>query len=341
MKELTIGIPTYNGAPHIREAIDSIIFQIPSYPNNTVDILISDNASTDTTREIVSEYLKKYPKIIQYRRNEVNLGFDKNVDLLFKEAQGDYVWLLGDDDALYNNSINHILDLIKRNKKLGVIQANFDKYDEKLEKVIEEVKFSKDLYCANADTFLYNCKGRWGAIASLIIKKNTWNSLNLNDAFGTQTIFGYGLFKILLLSDSYIVKKPLIKVRDGSQKAVKNGDGDTRITIALSSGTLYKNMPKMGYSKSITKWHLNADRNYAYESIPIAKLWGIKDKKTIIKKLIEIHNSPILWLKWIPTILLPDFLYRSFYFIRKKISKKAKPIEKKIKTFIKKSSDSC
>lgn len=334
-KILTIGIPTYNGASYIKETLESVLCQISSLIDDQVEILVSDNASIDETQSIINEYLLKYPRIINYRRNEINLGFDKNIDLLFKEANGSYVWLLGDDDALYNDSIKCVLNIINAHKNIGAIQANFDKYDTKLKTIIEKIEFPEDKYCQDAETFLYNSKGRWGAIASLIIKKDAWNSLDLTETFGTQTIFGYGLFKVILKADSYIVKNPLVKVRDGSQKAVAYGDGDARISIALTSGTLYKSMLKMGYRKSIIEWHLERDRQYAYDSIPLAKLWGIKNKTLIAKKLIAIHNSPILWIKWMPLIFSPDFIYKIMYNFRKIVSSKTKPIERKIKLLIK------
>lgn len=101
-KILTIGIPTYNGAPHIRETLDSILSQDPNILDSKVEILISDNASTDETELIVREYSSKHPNLIRYSKNEINIGFDRNLDMLFKKANGAYVWLMGDDDALLN-----------------------------------------------------------------------------------------------------------------------------------------------------------------------------------------------------------------------------------------------
>ena len=53
---LTIGIPTYNGSAHIREALDSVISQITDDLKDRVDILISDNASTDGIDDIIKMY---------------------------------------------------------------------------------------------------------------------------------------------------------------------------------------------------------------------------------------------------------------------------------------------
>jgi len=55
MFKLTIAIPTYNGARYIREALDSIISQLDDI-DEEVEIVISDNASTDQTPEIIENY---------------------------------------------------------------------------------------------------------------------------------------------------------------------------------------------------------------------------------------------------------------------------------------------
>ena len=229
-----------------------------------------------------------------------------------------------------------MLDLLEKNTKLGVVQVNFDKYDKKLEKIIQKVSISVDRYCQNAETFLYNSEDRWGAIAALIIEKNAWNELDLTEALGTQTIFGYGLFEILLKRDSYIVKNALVKVRDGSEKAVKSGDGDARLTIALASGLLYRAMPSMGYSQKIVDCYLKRDRKYAYQAIPLAKLWGIKNKVLAAKKMIAIHNSPILWIKWLPLMFFSDTIYKKIHQIKKWVSSKTRPMEKRLKTYLRK-----
>lgn len=56
---LSVAIPTYNGSRYIRETLDSIIAQVDDI-SKVVEIVISDNASTDQTLEIIKDYQKKY-----------------------------------------------------------------------------------------------------------------------------------------------------------------------------------------------------------------------------------------------------------------------------------------
>jgi abequosyltransferase len=57
---LSICIPTYNREKYLRRLLDSIVFQKEFIDTNDVEIVIADNASTDSTEELVNEYTKKY-----------------------------------------------------------------------------------------------------------------------------------------------------------------------------------------------------------------------------------------------------------------------------------------
>ncbi len=105
---VTIGIPTYNGAHRIGKAIESIANQ--DYPN--IEILISDNASTDDTEAVCREFAKKYPNINYYRQPE-NRGILNNFDYVHRNASGAYFMWLSDDDFIKPGLVKeyvHFLD---------------------------------------------------------------------------------------------------------------------------------------------------------------------------------------------------------------------------------------
>lgn len=327
---LTIGIPTYNGEPTLRQTLDSVVAQIGT-DRRDVEVFISDNGSTDQTASIIASYASQRPDVIRYSRNERNLGFDGNVDVLFKKSSGRFVWLLGDDDVLEPNAIEAVTTLLRQHPTVKAVQINFDKYDKSLQHIVEQVAIPNEVLCPDGETFLDASCGRWGAISSLVIERNAWNALDLSDAFGSQVIFGHGLFRIIHRNDSLVSRLNLVKVRDGSEKAVSRGNGDALLNIALASGTLYQSMKRMGYDATRIGHHLDRDRRYVFDAIPRAKYWGIKDKKAVIRKLVAVHNVPSLWLRWIPLILFPDALYSPLYQARAKTTSVLKPLERKLK----------
>ena len=91
---VTIGIPTYNRAKaYLKDAIKSAVDQ--TYPN--IEILISDNGSTDNTQLLVKSF--DDPRI-RYIKQENNIGANNNFNYCVMNAKGDYFLLLHDDDLI-------------------------------------------------------------------------------------------------------------------------------------------------------------------------------------------------------------------------------------------------
>ncbi|MEI7998053.1 MAG: glycosyltransferase [Candidatus Omnitrophota bacterium] len=97
--QLSVGLPIYNGANFIRDAIDSLLVQ----QGVDFELIISDNGSTDRTPEICQEYVIR-DKRVKYYRNELNRGPVWNFNNVFKLSSADYfMWAAHDDywDPLY------------------------------------------------------------------------------------------------------------------------------------------------------------------------------------------------------------------------------------------------
>ncbi|MEO1673070.1 MAG: glycosyltransferase, partial [Cyanobacteria bacterium J06631_2] len=80
---VSIGMPVYNGANFIREALDSILSQ--TFDN--FELVICDNASIDETEKICREYASKDSRI-HYHRSQQNLGATWNFNRVFELASG-------------------------------------------------------------------------------------------------------------------------------------------------------------------------------------------------------------------------------------------------------------
>jgi abequosyltransferase len=118
---LTIAIPTYNRAGYLDECLNHICSQLKGYEDR-VELVVSDNCSTDSTGEVVQRYIdKSYPVI--YRRNPENIGSDNNFIKCFKEARGKYVLIMGDDDILLDDAIRIIMEVLS-GKDYGLIYLN-------------------------------------------------------------------------------------------------------------------------------------------------------------------------------------------------------------------------
>ncbi|RYE38894.1 MAG: glycosyltransferase family 2 protein [Sphingobacteriales bacterium] len=106
---LSVVLCTYNGEKYIKQQLDSLISQ--SY--QPIEIIVTDDLSTDNTWKILGEYAAKYP-FIKIHQNETNLGFVKNFEKAIRLCNGDYIALSDQDDVWMpeklSTLINHIAD---------------------------------------------------------------------------------------------------------------------------------------------------------------------------------------------------------------------------------------
>ncbi len=93
---LSIGLPVYNGAAYLREALQSILSQ--SFRD--FELIVSDNASTDETRAICTEFAGTDTRV-RYIRQPRNLGAAPNYNLLVDHARGRYFKWAAHDDNLH------------------------------------------------------------------------------------------------------------------------------------------------------------------------------------------------------------------------------------------------
>ena len=107
---LTIAIPTYNRSFFLNELLSCLFEQCMSDPR--IELLISDNASTDETPGIVTGYMDRGLQI-RYLRNASNFGADANFMQCFEKSSGKYVWLIGDDDVVVPGAIGRIVSYLQ------------------------------------------------------------------------------------------------------------------------------------------------------------------------------------------------------------------------------------
>lgn len=105
---VSIGIPVYNGAVYLRDALVSVLAQ--TFPN--LELIISDNASNDGTEDICQEYLGR-DKRITYIRHATNLGAGPNYDNCFHKSSGKYFKWLAHDDMIASSFIEKSVDALE------------------------------------------------------------------------------------------------------------------------------------------------------------------------------------------------------------------------------------
>lgn len=110
---LSICIPTYNRCEYLGTCLDSIVSQ-REFLDGEVEVVVSDNASTDNTQTVVGKYTAKYAQV-KYFRNDTNI-LDYNFPLVLSRATGLYRKLINDTFYVLNGELEYLCDLIKEHK---------------------------------------------------------------------------------------------------------------------------------------------------------------------------------------------------------------------------------
>ena len=90
--KISVCIPVYNHEKYIAQCIESVISQ--DYQN--IEVIISDNCSTDGTADIIKRYLSDTR--VRFYHNETNLGMVRNTEILLNYIKGDFAAILSSDD---------------------------------------------------------------------------------------------------------------------------------------------------------------------------------------------------------------------------------------------------
>ncbi len=155
-EKIDVLLATYNGEMYLKEQLDSILNQ--TYKN--INLIISDDCSTDSTREILKEYEKKDSRIKIYLQDK-NLGYIRNFEFLLSKVESNYyalsdqddVWLEDKIEKLYKKMIDTNSDLVHCD--LEVVDKDLNTiYKSRWKKMnlLKKVKYD-DI----RSVYLYNC----------------------------------------------------------------------------------------------------------------------------------------------------------------------------------------
>jgi glycosyltransferase domain-containing protein len=115
---VTIGIPTYNRAAMLRRSIKSALGQ--DYP--AIEVVVSDNASTDDTQSACQEFRKQDGRL-KYIAQSSNIGATANFADVLKRASGEYFMWLGDDDWIDPSYVSHCMSILRADPEMALVSG--------------------------------------------------------------------------------------------------------------------------------------------------------------------------------------------------------------------------
>ena len=163
---VSIGLPVYNGERFLVKTLDSLLTQT----FEDLELVISDNASTDRTQEISRDYALD-DRRIRYYRNDQNLGAARNYDRVFDLSSGKYFKWAAHDDLCAPVLVERCVEVLDSELSVVVCHSKTSIIDEhgRHQKDYDDLM---DLRSPNPHErfrdYLFRRAGMWSAIYGVI-----------------------------------------------------------------------------------------------------------------------------------------------------------------------------
>jgi len=302
MPKLSISIPVYNGERTIKNTLDSILNQ---KLGSNVEIVISDNASTDSTKDIIHDYQTKYQNI-KYFRNDKNVGADKNFDLAVRKASREYVWLMSADDIILPGAIERVLQVLKENTDVGYVYVNwFDGCNNN--KPANPI--TRDRIYDSPDAYLRDRRISSIFISANIVKRSLWSSIDNSKYIGSCfPQLGAVLEIILIGKRSYYISTPCV-LRPCLWDTDYKNTADWRISLTVSVMSIINQFRNRYSESSLSKCRKEVVSGLLQEVIHIKKSGRGFHLNEIVRLTKLCKTVPKYWVLVLPALLLPKKLY--------------------------------
>lgn len=183
---LTIAIPTWNRATFLMQTLEQLRQETVAIPNGHVEILVSDNCSSDDTSDVVHTFSESGIPL-RYVRNERNIGSDANIAQCFNLAKSKFVLILGDDDLFTDGALRLVLNRLKR-EEYGVVCLKPYGFESDFRKEYPRSTKGKEREFQDISRFLTAISSLMTLISSCIINKDLLPEVDANELCGENLV---------------------------------------------------------------------------------------------------------------------------------------------------------
>ena len=234
--KLSICIPTYNRGGYIGSTIESIVTQY----NDMVEIIISDNCSTDNTEQVVQQYQQQF-KRIYYSIWDKNVGADRNFLKVIELAHGEYCWFMGSDDVVQPYALAHVLMQLDKHPGITGASVNQAIYSNDMVTEIKGVPIASgqlmaDRLFKDTDACFSMLGLYFGYLPGQIVKRIIWNEVasteNL-EPYYNAFVHVYIVGEMLKKHPNWLyIHKKCVGYRSGNDSFLQEGGLYNRQVIA-------------------------------------------------------------------------------------------------------------
>lgn len=203
--KVSLCIPQYNRIEYLLKSLQVIEKQL--YTN--IEIVISDDGSTDDTESHIQKLQKTYRYPIIYKRNATNCGYDRNYRQCIELAGGEYCFILGNDDTLSEpGAIQFMVDFLQTAGRPDIGFCNY--YEEQDPTHVYRRASTTGVLGTGYEVAMqnYSC---FSFVAGLIYKKQTF--MQYNTAAYDGSVFAQMYLGCLMIAKGcllFSIEKPLV-----------------------------------------------------------------------------------------------------------------------------------
>lgn len=182
-----------------------------------VELVILDGGSPDNTEEIVAPYVRQYNNV-RYVREETNSGVDEDYDKAVGHARGRYCWLMPDDDLMRPGAISRILEAIKEDHELILVEAEVRNRDfsEILERSRTGIAKDRRYGAGDAEQLFTDMCDHLSFIGAVIIRRDVWQRRDRQAFFGSLFIHVGVIFQTPAIESALFIAEPQLIIRFGN-----------------------------------------------------------------------------------------------------------------------------
>ena len=329
---LTIGIPTFNRGQPLKVSLNNLAIQLKKIDTSQIELLVSDNSSTDSTKHVLRDFAKKQKTInFKYVCSNKNLGFDKNCNKVIDHASGQFVWLLSDDDKININAVEKVLQTLKTYQDVSFVFVNYQisieghKSPSRCE--VSEIKK------ISGDEFMVQSRLAFSLVSSCIVNKDFWCEKAFEKYYGSNWINLFLCRDIIAGREVVIIGTPLLEMKGLGLLETRNEkekSGESRYEFYM---TAHLNLIKFsfelkhhGFSEEtcnqISKlvWSTNLRQIFYYKAT--VKKYSLMELMYFKKEMSKYFGSHLsLWLFQFPILFLPSFFSGNIYWLLSPIYK--------------------
>jgi abequosyltransferase len=305
---LSILIPTYNRSEYLKKNLELLNRYIHQENfSNQIEILVSNNNSSDNTEEMILEFKKNQPNLqLYYHFQKENIGLEKNALFVLKEAAGEFVMYLGDDDYVDNDYLQGVIDHLKNNKNTHSIIPNFIPVDTSGKQIGKgrDDEFPPRVYDVGYKNCLMN-SWRGHQLSGLVLKREGLYDAYIDLKISNIYLFIFLLSYCCLYGDTYHFTTVPVKVTQPGQANKDWGYGKDGLLNEVFDN--YVKLPVNYFQKSLLQlffYKKQSWRLFMYEKN------GFKSLFRAALNILASSNSTFLFKLLFPIIVFLQYMKR-------------------------------